>query len=75
MVSLNMEDDPLGYDPPFGPKVDLSVSCNEGEKGVRSGERVRKGVSAIKYILRTWRIANSLHRIPQGSRKPLVRLD
>ena len=31
MVSLNVEDAPLGYDPPFGPKVDVSVSYNERE--------------------------------------------
>ena len=31
MVSLNVEDAPLGYNPPFGPKVEVSVSYNERE--------------------------------------------
>ena len=31
MVSLHLEDAPLAYDPPFGPKVALRVSCNERE--------------------------------------------
>ena len=31
MVSLHLEDAPLGYDPPFGPKVELRVSYNERE--------------------------------------------
>jgi RHS repeat-associated protein len=31
MVSLHVEDTPLGYDPPFGPPVELTVSYNERE--------------------------------------------
>ena len=31
MVSLHVEDTPVGYDPPFGPQVRLSVSYNERE--------------------------------------------
>jgi hypothetical protein len=31
MVSLHLEDAPRGYDPPFGAKVALRVSCNELE--------------------------------------------
>ena len=31
MVSLHVEDAPLGYTPPFGPKVELIVSHNERE--------------------------------------------
>jgi len=26
MVSLHVEDTPVGYDPPFGPKVEVTVS-------------------------------------------------
>ena len=31
MVSLHVEDTPLGYTPPFGPRVDFKVSYNERE--------------------------------------------